>query len=139
MSTTEKMAARLHARYMAAVARTTGPTPETSEAWTDVGGSKRDGFLAMAAMVLRACDAIGKIRAEDVDHARLGRINGEGGALSWCGRSFALHPDRCTCQGNDQIPHRHYDHAPYRCARCGDCNAYSPVSNGTQATSETGA
>jgi len=79
-------------------------------------------------VVLRAYDAIAKIKAEDVDHARLDRINGEGGALSWCGRSFAEHPDRCECQGNDQIPHRHYDHAPYRCARCSECNAYAPVS-----------
>jgi hypothetical protein len=78
-------------------------------------------------VVLRAYDAIGKIKAEDVDHERLGRINGEGGALSWCGRSFAVHPDRCECQGDDPIPHRHYDQAPYRCARCGKCEAYSPV------------
>lgn len=78
-------------------------------------------------VVLRAYDAIGKIRAEDVDHARLDRINGQGGALSWGGRSFAEHPDRCTCQGDDPIPHRHYDHAPFSCARCGKCEAYAPV------------
>jgi hypothetical protein len=77
--------------------------------------------------VLRAYDVIGKIRAEDVDHARLDRINGQGGALSWNGRGFDVHPDRCECQGADPIPHRHYDHAPYGCARCSECKAYSPV------------
>ena len=87
--------------------------------------------------VLRAYDAIGKIKAEDVDHDRLSRINWQGGALSWCGRSFTEHPDRCECQGNDHIPHRHYEHAPYRCARCNECNAYSPVSNGAPAEQET--
>jgi len=78
-------------------------------------------------IVLRAYHAIGKIRAEDVDHARLDRINGEGGALSWCGRSFAEHPDRCDCQGADPIPHRHYDEAPHHCARCVECRGYAPV------------
>ncbi len=79
--------------------------------------------------VLRAYDAIGKIRAEDVPMDRLDRINSEGGALSWCGRSFAEHPDRCTCQGDDPVPHRHYGHAPYSCARCGheNCKGYTPV------------
>jgi len=80
-------------------------------------------------IVLRAYHAIGEIRADDVDHARLDRINSQGGALSWGGRSFAEHPDRCECQGNEPIPHRHYDEAPHRCARCRECNAYSPVSN----------
>ena len=88
-------------------------------------------------VVLRAYNAIGKIRAEDVDMARLDRINGEGGALSWCGRSFALHPDRCECQWNDPIPHRHYDHAPYRCARCIECNAYTPVSASAETSGES--
>ena len=82
--------------------------------------------------VLRAYDAVGKIRAEDVPLDRLDRINGQGGALTWCGRSFAEHPDRCQCQGDDTTPHRHYDHAPYRCARCGKCDAYSPVSVGAR-------
>ena len=77
--------------------------------------------------VLRAYEAVGSIRAEDVPMDRLARINSQGGALSWCGRSFAEHPDRCTCQGSDPVPHRHYDQAPYRCARCGECEAYSPV------------
>ena len=77
--------------------------------------------------ILAACHAVGKIRAEDVPMDRLDRINCEGGALSWGGRSFAEHPDRCTCQGDDTIPHRHYDQAPYRCARCGKCEAYSPA------------
>ena len=89
-------------------------------------------------VVLRAYDAIGKIRAEDVPHDRLDRINGEGGALSWCGRSFAMHPDRCTCQGTDPIPHRHYDQAPHRCARCLQCEAYSPVPDGAQTSVQTG-
>jgi hypothetical protein len=79
--------------------------------------------------VLNAYDAIKKIKAEDVDHVRLERINGQGGALSRCGRSFAEHPDRCECQGDDPIPHRHYDYAPYRCARCGECKVYSPVAS----------
>lgn len=77
--------------------------------------------------VLRASDAVGRIRAEDVPMDRLDRINSQGGALSWCGRSFAEHPDRCVCQDGDPVPHRHYGQAPYRCARCGDCDAYSPV------------
>jgi len=85
-------------------------------------------------VVLHAYRAIGRIRAEDVDHARLDRINHQGGALSWEGRSFALHPDRCECQGSDPIPHRHYDHAPHRCARCGQCDAYAPVSVGASAS-----
>lgn len=90
-------------------------------------------------IVLRAYHAIGKIRAEDVDHARLNRINNEGGALSWCGRSFALHPDRCECQGDDPIPHRHYDEAPHSCARCIECKAYVPVSGGAPAEEKTSA
>ncbi len=81
-------------------------------------------------LVLRAYDAVGKIRAEDVPMARLDRINSEGGALSWCGRSFAEHPDRCECQKDDPIPHRHYGYAPYRCARCGKCEGYSPLGGG---------
>ena len=78
-------------------------------------------------IVLQAYDAVGKIRAEDVPMERLDRINGQGGALSWNGRSFAEHPDRCTCQGSDPIPHRHYGRAPYKCARCNECTAYAPV------------
>jgi hypothetical protein len=78
-------------------------------------------------VILRAYHAVQKIPADDVDLARLGRINNEGGALSWCGRSFGAHPDRCVCQGDDPGPHRHYDHAPYRCARCGKCESYNPV------------
>jgi hypothetical protein len=77
-------------------------------------------------VVLRAYAAIGKIRAEDVDLVRLDHFNGSGGALSWNHRSFAIHPDRCKCQGNDPIPHRHYDYAPYDCARCLRCRGYSP-------------
>ena len=84
-------------------------------------------------IVLKAYNAIGKIRAEDVPMDRLYRINNEGGALSWCGHSFCLHPDRCECQGDDPIPHRHYDYAPYNCARCGRCNGYSPVRDGAPA------
>lgn len=82
---------------------------------------------AQILVVLQAYDKIGDIRAEDVDMERLDSINGSGGALSWCGRSFSLHPDRCECQKNDHIPHRHYGHAPYNCARCGDCSGYTPV------------
>lgn len=83
--------------------------------------------------VLTAYHAIGKIPADDVPMDRLDRINYQGGVLSWCGRSFAEHPDRCACQGDDPIPHRHYNHAPYRCARCGKCEAYSPaVCDGTR-------
>lgn len=78
-------------------------------------------------IVLRAYDAVGKIRAEDVDHERLDQFNNSGGALSWGGASFGLHPDRCECQSNDAIPHRHYDQAPFRCARCIECEAYTPV------------
>jgi hypothetical protein len=91
------------------------------------GERPSDAHWETVRIVLQAYHAIEKIRAEDVDHARLGRINGEGGALSWCGRSFAEHPDRCECQGSDPLPHRHYGHAPYRCARCSKCNAYTPV------------
>ena len=87
--------------------------------------SDLDADLKTMQTVLQAYDAVGKIRAEDVPTNRLDRINNEGGALSWCGRSFAEHPDRCKCQERDPIPHRHYDHAPYSCARCG-CDAYSP-------------
>jgi hypothetical protein len=77
--------------------------------------------------ILNAYDAVGKIRAEDVSMDRLDRINSHGGALSWCGHSFAEHPDRCKCQDNDPIPHRHYGHAPYACARCVECRGYDPV------------
>ena len=49
----ERMAARLYRHYMTGVERTTGPTPETAESWRDVRGSKRDGFLSAAKMVLR--------------------------------------------------------------------------------------
>lgn len=91
----------------------------------DVGAFDRNRQQIL--VLLKAYDVIGDIRAEDVDMERLDRFNGGGGALSWCGRSFALHPDRCTCQGNDQIPHRHYHYAPYNCARCGDCSGYTPV------------
>lgn len=76
-------------------------------------------------VVLVAYDAIGKIRATDVALDRMDQFNGAGGAISWGRRSFEQHPDRCTCQAGDSIPHRHYDHAPYRCARC-SCAAYQP-------------
>ncbi len=54
-----------------------------------------------------------------------------GGALSWNGRSFSEHPDRCVCQGSDPTPHRHYDDAAIPrgfggCARCG-CVEYTPA------------
>lgn len=77
-------------------------------------------------IVLKAYEVVGKIRAEDVATNRMARFNGSGGALSWNHRSFAEHPDRCECQGDDPIPHRHYDYAPYVCARCNRCNGYSP-------------
>jgi hypothetical protein len=77
-------------------------------------------------VVMKAYDAIENVRAEDVEMDRLDSFNGSGGALSWCGRSFALHPDRCTCQEDDPIPHRHYGQAPYSCARC-KCEAYAPI------------
>ncbi len=88
-------------------------------------------------LVMRAYDAIGKIRAEDVDLERLDRFNGAGGALSCNHRSFGAHPDRCECQGNEVTPHRHYGHAPYSCARC-PCEAYVPVkpADATPATSQ---
>jgi hypothetical protein len=35
------------------------------------------------------------------------------------------HPDRCVCQGDDRIPHKHYTDDPlHPCARCGKCAAY---------------
>jgi putative FmdB family regulatory protein len=37
------------------------------------------------------------------------------------------HPDRCVCQGSDPTPHKHYDEAPFSCARCSGCKAYRPA------------
>lgn len=36
------------------------------------------------------------------------------------------HPDKCVCQGTDPTPHKHYDEAPFACARCGKCDHYRP-------------
>lgn len=59
------------------------------------------------------------------------RFNNTTGAIDWHYRSAALHPDRCECQGADSTPHKHYQDPPYRCARCGKCDAYYPaVQNG---------
>lgn len=80
--------------------------------------------------VLCAYDAVGRIRAEDVDHERLNRNNNHG-------RSFAEHPDRCECQGNDPGPHRHYEQAPYHCARC-ECEAYAPVAETLKSADTSG-
>jgi hypothetical protein len=44
------------------------------------------------------------------------------------------HPDRCTCQGDDTTPHKHYNNPPYACARCGKCNAYTPLLVSTPTT-----
>ena len=63
-------------------------------------------------------------------HARQQSFNNAGGAISWGGRPFFTHPDRCACQADDPYPHRHYDISgdPYRgCARCVHCSAYSPA------------
>jgi putative FmdB family regulatory protein len=60
---------------------------------------------------------------------RFNAFNHAGGALTWNGRSFADHPDRCVCQGTDDLPHRHYDdsHKGFGgCARCG-CVEYTPA------------
>jgi putative FmdB family regulatory protein len=58
---------------------------------------------------------------------RFDAFNGAGGALSWNHRTFAEHPDRCTCQGDDPDPHRHYDlHTFEGCARCA-CVEYTPA------------
>jgi putative FmdB family regulatory protein len=48
-----------------------------------------------------------------------------GGAMSWNYRSFAIHPDRCVCQGTDSTPHRHYEE-DHSCARCIKCTKYQP-------------
>lgn len=51
-----------------------------------------------------------------------------GGALSWNGLPFSMHPHRCKCQGDDPIPHRHYpQYEGHPCARCTACNAYDPA------------
>lgn len=46
-----------------------------------------------------------------------------GGASTWEGRPFSVHPDRCVCQGDDATPHRHSPDG--RCARC-ECEVYDP-------------
>lgn len=60
---------------------------------------------------------------------RFDAFNGAGGAISWNYRPFSEHPDRCACQGDDPIPHRHYQDAPRGvggCARC-HCGVYTPA------------
>lgn len=47
------------------------------------------------------------------------------------------HPDRCTCQGDDTTPHKHYGTWPHSCARCA-CSAYSPAVPRAQCTSTNG-
>jgi hypothetical protein len=58
------------------------------------------------------------------------RFNETTGALSWNYRPAYEHPDCCTCQGTDPIPHKHYndedDLASHACARCLECEAYAP-------------
>jgi hypothetical protein len=53
---------------------------------------------------------------------------GTHGYISKLGRTGAnLHPDRCVCQGSDPTPHKHYREAPHNCARCTECDAYTPA------------
>jgi hypothetical protein len=71
-----------------------------------------------------------EVTVTDVNGERSRRFNDTTGALSWNYRSACLHPDRCTCQSNDDqylgTPHKHYDEPPYECARCG-CEGYTPA------------
>jgi len=39
----------------------------------------------------------------------------------------STHPDRCACQGNDPTPHKHYNEPPFSCARCSECDGYTPA------------
>lgn len=36
------------------------------------------------------------------------------------------HPDRCICQ-NETTPHKHYDRPSFTCARCLECDGYTPA------------
>jgi len=54
------------------------------------------------------------------------RFNETTGALTWAGRSAEEHPDRCVCQ-KGVTPHKHYDEAPFLCARCTECTGYRPA------------
>jgi len=66
------------------------------------------------------------------DRARLSEaFNTTVGAMGYMTeRGFSganRHPNRCTCQGNDPIPHKHRSDPPFACARCLDCPAFVPV------------
>lgn len=55
------------------------------------------------------------------------------GYISRLGRTGAnLHPDRCSCQGRDTTPHKHYPEPPFACARCNPCHAYEPHDEATK-------
>ena len=75
---------------------------------------------------------------------RWASFENSGGAVSWNGYPFFLHPDRCKCQDapvppanrhkgaetfdRDPYPHRHYpQYAGHPCARCTECEKYEPA------------
>lgn len=41
----------------------------------------------------------------------------------------SAHPHRCKCQdkSGEKGPHKHYPDPPFSCARCSDCDAYTPA------------
>lgn len=65
------------------------------------------------------------------DEDRSARFNATTGALGYSSAHgptpASLHPDRCVCQQNDPIPHKHYQETPFRCARCSNCRGYAPA------------
>lgn len=65
--------------------------------------------------------------SETTANERSERFGATTGALTWNYRSAAEHPDRCVCQGDEAIPHKHYRDAPHACARCVACKAYRPA------------
>lgn len=80
---------------------------------------------------MAAHKAVSGLHVDGVDVVRMRRFNGSVGACGYTSRlgptPASMHPDRCVCQGDDPTPHKHYDHAPHNCARCGKCESYEPA------------
>jgi hypothetical protein len=59
---------------------------------------------------------------------RFNETTGANGYISAAGRTGANHhPDRCSCQGTDTTPHKHYPEPPFLCGRCTSCTGFFPA------------
>lgn len=105
----------------------------------EIGRATQANDEAYVRLTVRAHEAVSQLRVDGVDLERLERFNDTTGALTWNYRSAAEHPDRCTCQGTETTPHKHYDHAPYNCARCLECKSYTPAVAGKESAAASAA